>query len=99
MPISGCDCPVPLILPEQTSNKIAAFIRELPAEQFTISHWTRVEVMVDESFAVLLPTPGQSVQDACIPSPSMLLTGSRLTGISTRISRRPEPGHVRRTDA
>src|SRR6266849_3808167 len=34
---------VPLILPEATSDKIAAFIRRLPAEEFTVSHWTRVE--------------------------------------------------------
>jgi predicted nucleic acid-binding protein len=33
----------PLILPEATSDKITAFVRELPASQFTISHWTRVE--------------------------------------------------------
>ena len=72
----------PLILPEATSDGIAAFVRELPAGQFTVSHWTRVEfssliarevrmgglnakaaaqanarfeVMVDESFSVLLP--------------------------------------------
>jgi uncharacterized protein len=34
---------VPLILPEATSDEIAAFIRRLPAEEFTVSHWTRVE--------------------------------------------------------
>ena len=34
---------VPLILPEAASDKVAAFVRELPAAQFTISHWTRVE--------------------------------------------------------
>jgi predicted nucleic acid-binding protein len=33
----------PLILPEPTSDKIAAFVRRLPAEEFTVSHWTRVE--------------------------------------------------------
>jgi predicted nucleic acid-binding protein len=33
----------PLILPEATSDKIAAFIRRLPAEELTVSHWTRVE--------------------------------------------------------
>lgn len=33
----------PLILPEATSEKIAAFVGELPAEQFKVSHWTRVE--------------------------------------------------------
>jgi predicted nucleic acid-binding protein len=76
---------VPLILPEATSDKITAFVRELPAGQFTISQWTRVEfssliarvvrmggldgraaahadarfeVMVDESFSVLLPNAG-----------------------------------------
>jgi predicted nucleic acid-binding protein len=73
---------VPLVLPEATSERIAAFIRELNTEQFAVSHWTRVEfssliarevrvggldaqaaaqadarfeVMVDDSFAVLLP--------------------------------------------
>ena len=35
---------VPLILPEPTSDKIAAALKELPVEQFTVSHWTRVEV-------------------------------------------------------
>jgi predicted nucleic acid-binding protein len=34
---------VPLILPEATSEGIAAFIRRLPADQFAVSHWTRVE--------------------------------------------------------
>ena len=34
---------VPLILPEATSDKIAAFIRSLAAEAFTVSHWTLVE--------------------------------------------------------
>jgi uncharacterized protein len=34
---------VPLILPEANSDKIAAFVRRLPAEEFTVSHWTRVE--------------------------------------------------------
>ena len=34
---------VPLILPEATSDKIAAFVRRLPAEEFAVSHWTRVE--------------------------------------------------------
>ena len=33
----------PLILPEATSDKIATFVRRLPAEEFTVSHWTRVE--------------------------------------------------------
>jgi predicted nucleic acid-binding protein len=33
----------PLILPEATSDKIAAFVRRLPAEEFTVSHWTRLE--------------------------------------------------------
>src|SRR6267142_1451982 len=28
---------------QATSDKIAAFIRRLPAEEFTVSHWTRVE--------------------------------------------------------
>ena len=34
---------VPLIIPEATSGKVAAFVRRLPAEEFTVSHWTRVE--------------------------------------------------------
>jgi uncharacterized protein len=34
---------VPLILPEATSDKIAAFVGSLPAEEFAVSHWTRVE--------------------------------------------------------
>jgi uncharacterized protein len=34
---------VPLILPEAASDKIAGFVRRLPAEEFTVSHWTRVE--------------------------------------------------------
>jgi predicted nucleic acid-binding protein len=33
----------PLILPEATSDKIAAFLAGLPAEGFSVSHWTRVE--------------------------------------------------------
>jgi predicted nucleic acid-binding protein len=33
----------PLVIPEATSDKIAAFVRRLPAEEFTVSHWTRVE--------------------------------------------------------
>lgn len=34
---------VPLILPEATSDNVAACIREMDAEPFAISHWTRVE--------------------------------------------------------
>jgi uncharacterized protein len=33
----------PLILPEATSDEIAAFFHGLPTEEFTVSHWTRVE--------------------------------------------------------
>lgn len=33
----------PLVLPESTSEKIAAFVRTLPVEELTVSHWTRVE--------------------------------------------------------
>ena len=33
----------PLILPEATSDKIAALLRRLPAAELTVSHWTRVE--------------------------------------------------------
>jgi predicted nucleic acid-binding protein len=34
---------VPLLFREATSEKIAAFVRRLPADEFTVSHWTRVE--------------------------------------------------------
>ena len=34
---------VPLILPEATSDRVAAFVGALPAGQFPVSHWTRVE--------------------------------------------------------
>ena len=34
---------VALILPEATSNKIAAFVSTLPAAELTVSHWTGVE--------------------------------------------------------
>lgn len=34
---------VPLIIPEATSDKITAFVRGLSAEEFSVSHWTRVE--------------------------------------------------------
>ncbi len=33
----------PLILPEATSDKIAAFIPQLPPQPFAVSQWTRVE--------------------------------------------------------
>ena len=33
----------PLILPEATSDEIATFFHGLPTEEFTVSHWTRVE--------------------------------------------------------
>ncbi len=33
----------PLVIPEATSGKVAAFVRRLPAEEFAVSHWTRVE--------------------------------------------------------
>jgi len=33
----------PLILPEATSKRIAAFVGTLPAAQFAVSHWTRIE--------------------------------------------------------
>lgn len=33
----------PLVLPESTSDRIAAFVRRLPVEDLTVSHWTRVE--------------------------------------------------------
>ena len=34
---------VPLILPEATSEAVASFLGGLPAGQFAVSHWTRVE--------------------------------------------------------
>ena len=34
---------MPLILPEATSDEIAAFFRHLPAQELVVSHWTRVE--------------------------------------------------------
>lgn len=34
---------VPLVLPEATSERIAAFMRGLAAEEMAVSHWTRVE--------------------------------------------------------
>jgi len=33
----------PLILPEATSDKVAAYVGRLSGEPFTVSHWTRVE--------------------------------------------------------
>jgi predicted nucleic acid-binding protein len=33
----------PLILPELTSDKVAAFVRRLPVGQLEVSQWTRVE--------------------------------------------------------
>ena len=33
----------PLILPELTSDKIAAFVRRLPVGQLEVSQWTKVE--------------------------------------------------------
>lgn len=33
----------PLIFPEATSDRIAAFVRRLPAAELAVSHWTRVE--------------------------------------------------------
>ena len=34
----------PFVLPEATSDQITAFVRRLPAEEFAVSHWTRVEL-------------------------------------------------------
>jgi len=34
---------VPLILPEATSEPIAGFFEDLPADELAVSHWTRVE--------------------------------------------------------
>src|SRR4029077_7976299 len=33
----------PLIVPEPHSDEITAFVGRLPAEEFTVSHWTRLE--------------------------------------------------------
>lgn len=33
----------PLIFPEATSDRIAAFVRRLPTAELAVSHWTRVE--------------------------------------------------------
>ena len=33
----------PLILPEATSDKVAAFVGRLPVEELTVSHWVLVE--------------------------------------------------------
>lgn len=33
----------PLIIPEASSDKVAAFVRQLSPEEFAVSHWTRVE--------------------------------------------------------
>src|SRR3712207_1876949 len=34
----------PLVVVEATTDRIARFIRQLPVEKLTISHWTRVEL-------------------------------------------------------
>ena len=34
----------PLVVVEATTDRIARFIRQLPVEELTISHWTRVEL-------------------------------------------------------
>jgi predicted nucleic acid-binding protein len=34
---------IPLVLPEPTSERVAAFVRDLPADQLAVSQWTRVE--------------------------------------------------------
>jgi predicted nucleic acid-binding protein len=34
---------VPLILPEATSDRVAAFIGKAPNDELAVSHWTRVE--------------------------------------------------------
>ena len=34
---------VPLIVPESTSERISAFVSALRGDEFTVSHWTRVE--------------------------------------------------------
>lgn len=35
---------VPLVLEESTSDRIATFVRRLPIEELSTSHWTRVEL-------------------------------------------------------
>ncbi len=39
----GASFLAPLVLPEATSDKIAAFVPAAPAGQFAVSHWTQVE--------------------------------------------------------
>jgi hypothetical protein len=34
---------VPFVVPEPTSDKVTVFLGGLPAGEFTVSHWTRVE--------------------------------------------------------
>jgi predicted nucleic acid-binding protein len=34
---------IPLILPETTSDKVSKFLRNLPAEDLAVSHWTLAE--------------------------------------------------------
>lgn len=43
MPYFDTSFLAPLVLPESTSDRIAAFVRRLPVEELTVSHWTRVE--------------------------------------------------------
>ncbi|MGA8448289.1 MAG: type II toxin-antitoxin system VapC family toxin [Roseiarcus sp.] len=49
----------PLVLPESTSDRIAAFVRRLPVEELTVSHWTRVEF-----FSLIARDVRMSVLDA-----------------------------------
>ena len=49
----------PLVLPELTSDRIAAFVRRLPVEELTVSHWTRVEF-----FSLIARDVRMSVLDA-----------------------------------
>jgi predicted nucleic acid-binding protein len=39
----GASFLAPLVLPEATSDKVAAFVRSAPASQFAVSRWTQVE--------------------------------------------------------
>lgn len=34
---------VPIIVPEATSDEISVFVRGLPADELTVSHWARIE--------------------------------------------------------
>ena len=59
MPYFDTSFLAPLVLPELTSDRIAAFVRRLPVEELTVSHWTRVEF-----FSLIARDVRMSVLDA-----------------------------------